>query len=64
VVDGETGMVVRDPRNVDAVAESLRSLLGEATRRNRMAMASRARAVAEFDYGVLVSRLAAALHCF
>ena len=61
VVDGETGMVVRDPRNVDAVAESLRSLLGDATRRNRMAMASRARAVNEFDYSVLVARLTATL---
>ncbi|MFM7665711.1 MAG: glycosyltransferase family 4 protein [Actinomycetota bacterium] len=62
VVDGETGMVVCDPRNVDAVAESLRSLLGDTTRRNQMAMASRARAVNEFDYAVLVARLAAALH--
>jgi len=61
VVDGETGMVVRDPRNVDAVAESLRSLLGDATRRNRMAMASRTRAVNEFDYSVLVARLTATL---
>ncbi|MFM8644926.1 MAG: glycosyltransferase family 4 protein [Actinomycetota bacterium] len=61
VVDGETGMVERDPRNVNAVAESLRSLLGDATRRNRMAMASRARAVNEFDYSVLVARLTAAL---
>ncbi|MFM8016167.1 MAG: glycosyltransferase family 4 protein [Actinomycetota bacterium] len=61
VVDGETGMVMRDPRNVDAVAESLRSLLGDATRRNRMAMASRTRAVNEFDYSVLVARLTATL---
>lgn len=62
VVDGETGFVVRDPRNVGSVAERLRLLLGGSARRNSMAMASRARAVAEFDYGVLVSRLAAALH--
>ncbi|MFM7526198.1 MAG: glycosyltransferase family 4 protein [Actinomycetota bacterium] len=61
VVDGETGMVVRDPRSVDAVAESLRSLLGDTTRRNRMAMASRTRAVNEFDYSVLVARLTATL---
>jgi len=61
VVDGETGMVVCDPRNVDAVAESLRSLLGDTTRRNQMAMASRARAVNEFDYAVLVARLTATL---
>ncbi|MFM8507792.1 MAG: glycosyltransferase family 4 protein [Actinomycetota bacterium] len=61
VVDGETGMVMRDPRNVDAVAESLRSLLRDATRRNRMAMASRARAVNEFYYSVLVARLTATL---
>ena len=61
VVDGETGLVVRDPRNVDAVAESLRSLLSDSARRNEMAMASRTRAVNEFDYSVLVARLAAAL---
>jgi len=64
VVDGETGFVVRDPRNVGSVAERLHLLLGDSARRNSMAVASRARAVAEFDYGVLVSRLAAALHCF
>ena len=62
VVDGVTGYVVGDPADIDAVAERLRVLLGDSSRRNQMAMASRKRAVAEFDYGVLVARLAAALH--
>jgi len=61
VVDGHTGYVVRDPRDVGAVAERLRQLLGDSARRNAMGMAARERAVAEFDYGVLVARLATAL---
>lgn len=61
VVDGETGYVVGDPRDVDAVVERLDALLGDDATRSRMAMASRARAVAEFDYDVLAARLAAAL---
>ena len=62
VVDGRTGYVVRDPRDVDAVVERLRQLLGDPARRNAMGMAARERAVSEFDYGVLVARLATALH--
>lgn len=62
VVDGQTGYVVRDPRDVGSVAERLRRLLGDPARRTAMGMAARERAVAEFDYGVLVARLAAALH--
>ena len=62
VVDGVTGYVVGDPADAGAVAERLGALLGDSSRRNQMAMASRVRAVAEFDYGVLVARLAAALH--
>ena len=61
VVDGTTGYVVRDPRNVAEVAERLTTLLRDNAVRNAMAMASRARAVAEFDYGVLVARLRGAL---
>lgn len=61
VSDGETGYVMSDPRDVEAVAERLRHLLGDTSKRNAMAMASRARAVREFDYGVLVKRLSVAL---
>lgn len=61
VEDGRTGFVIRDPRNVHHVAERLRQLLSDSTLRNAMAMASRTRAVGEFDYGVLVRRLATAL---
>lgn len=61
VEDGRTGFVIRDPRDVHDVAERLRQVLSDSTLRNAMAMASRTRAVAEFDYGVLVQRLATAL---
>ena len=61
VVDGETGIVVDDPTDVGRVAESLRSLLSDDERRSAMARASRARAVAEFDYDVLARRLGSVL---
>lgn len=61
VEDGRTGFVIRDPRSAHDVAERLRQLLSDSTLRNAMAMASRTRAVSEFDYGVLVRRLATAL---
>jgi len=61
VVDGSTGYVVRDPRNVNEVAERLSSLLSDSPLRIAMGMAARERAVGEFDYSVLVARLAAML---
>ena len=61
VEDGTTGLVVRDPRDADDVAQKLRHLLDDVPRRTAMGMASRTRAVAEFDYSVLVARLATAL---
>jgi len=61
VVDGSTGYVVHDPRNVDEVAERLSSLLNDSPLRIAMGMAARERAVGEFDYSVLVARLAAVL---
>ena len=57
VVDGETGYVIVDPHDVNAAADRLVALLEDDRARSAMAMASRARAVAEFDYSVLVSRL-------
>jgi phosphatidylinositol alpha-1,6-mannosyltransferase len=61
VVDGSTGYVVHDPRNVDEVAERLSSLLGNSPLRVAMGMAARERAVSEFDYSVQVARLTAML---
>ena len=57
VADGETGYVIADPNDVNAVVERLTALLEDDRARGAMAMASRARAVAEFDYSVLVARL-------
>jgi phosphatidylinositol alpha-1,6-mannosyltransferase len=61
VVDEVTGYVIRDPQNVGAVAERLLRVLSDTSVRTSMGMAARARAVAEFDYSVLVGRLRAAL---
>ncbi len=61
VVDGQTGIVVRDPNSVDAVCEAFVELLDDPDRRRSMGHASRSRAVAEFDYDVLARRLGTAL---
>jgi len=61
VVHGETGLVVEEPGNPGAVAEALRSLLADPTRRRRMGRAARSRVQGNFDNDVLASRLADAL---
>ncbi len=61
VEDGVTGLVVADPEDAGALAESLRALLADPARRRRMAKAARIRAQASFDYDVLASRLAETL---
>jgi phosphatidylinositol alpha-1,6-mannosyltransferase len=61
VEDGVTGLVVADPRDAGALAESLRALLVDPVLRRRMGKAARLRAQASFDYDVLASRLAEAL---
>lgn len=61
VADGETGVVVRHPRDAGAVAEAMRRLLADGDLRQAMGAESRRRAVASFDYGRLAPRLAAAL---
>ena len=64
VLDGETGVVVRDPGGagaVDATVEAFTDLLADDAARARMAEASRRRAVEEFSYDVLAARLGAAL---
>jgi phosphatidylinositol alpha-1,6-mannosyltransferase len=61
VVDGETGLVVRDPRDPAEVAAALRSLFDDTDRARRMGEAARRRAVAEFSYDVLARRLGVAI---
>jgi phosphatidylinositol alpha-1,6-mannosyltransferase len=61
VADGVTGLVVGTPGDPGAVAEALRSLLADPTRRRRMGRAARARVQEFFDNDVLASRLADAL---
>lgn len=60
VADGETGVVVDDPRDVGAVVAALTRVLEPSTNA-AMAAASRRRAVEEFDYDLLARRLEDAL---
>ncbi|WP_420450481.1 glycosyltransferase family 4 protein [Ilumatobacter sp.] len=57
VSDGETGVVVRDPDDVAAVADAIERLLVDDGLRDRMGAASRRRAEEEFSYDVLARRL-------
>jgi phosphatidylinositol alpha-1,6-mannosyltransferase len=61
VEDGATGIVVREPRDPDAVAAALASLLDDPDRRARMGAAARQRAVEQFSWDLLARRLADAL---
>jgi phosphatidylinositol alpha-1,6-mannosyltransferase len=61
VVDGVTGVVVDDPRDVTAVVTALDHILGDAERRADAGVAARARIVADFGYDVLARRLQEAL---
>lgn len=61
VADGETGIVVRHPEQVDEVVAAYVELLDDPERRRRMGQAARARAVAEFSYDVLAERLGRSL---
>jgi phosphatidylinositol alpha-1,6-mannosyltransferase len=57
VVDGETGYVVA-PRDVAAVREAIGTLLADDVLRTRMGKAARTRVEREFDYDLLVQKLA------
>jgi len=61
VADGETGLVVRDPTDLAAVASALRRLLDDPGERARMASAGRRRAEEEFSNDHLALRLQRAL---
>lgn len=61
VADGQTGIVVRRPDDVDEVIAAFTTLLDDPALRARMGAAGRARAVAEFSYDVLSRRLGESL---
>lgn len=61
VADGQTGIVVRRPDDVDEVIAAFTTLLDDPALRARMGAAGRARAVAEFSYDVLARRLGESL---
>lgn len=58
VSDGVTGRVIANPTDVQAVADAIHELLTNDDLRNSMQIASRQRALDEFDYDVLTARLA------
>jgi phosphatidyl-myo-inositol dimannoside synthase len=61
VVDGQTGIVVRDPDDVDEVVVAFERLLDDPAGRAAMGAAARARAETEFAYDILAKRLGRAL---
>jgi phosphatidylinositol alpha-1,6-mannosyltransferase len=61
VADGDTGLVVGDPRSLDAVTSALHRLLIDPAVRRSMGRAARQRAEHEFAYDVLAARLATVL---
>jgi phosphatidyl-myo-inositol dimannoside synthase len=61
VVDGSTGKVLDDPRDVAAVRAALTELIDNPNRRLDMGFAARRRAVEEFSYDILAARLGRAL---
>jgi phosphatidylinositol alpha-1,6-mannosyltransferase len=61
VADGETGIVVRDPEDVDEVVAAFETLLDDPARRAVMGIAARERAVREFSFDMLAERLGRSL---
>jgi phosphatidylinositol alpha-1,6-mannosyltransferase len=57
VEHGVTGLVVRDPSNVDSVARAFADLLDDPARRLEMGRRARQRAIENFAYEVLADRL-------
>ncbi len=61
VVDGETGLVVRQPQRPEALAAAIETLIAEPELREKMGAAARRRAAELFDYERLATRVATAL---
>jgi phosphatidylinositol alpha-1,6-mannosyltransferase len=61
VADGDTGVVVHDPKDPNAVADALAGLLDDPVRARAMGAAGRRRAVSDFSYDGLARRLGDAL---
>jgi phosphatidylinositol alpha-1,6-mannosyltransferase len=61
VAHGESGMVVSNPSDPEAVAGALEQLLADPELRRRQGEAARSRAVQEFSYDVLAERLRGSL---
>ncbi len=61
VVDGETGIVIRNPSDVKAVAAAIERLVSDPVLASRQGQAARQRAEAVFAYDVLAARLADSL---
>lgn len=57
VVDGQTGIVVDEPRSVGAVANALDRLFSDPQLRHALGTAARERTIGGFDYDLLASRL-------
>jgi phosphatidylinositol alpha-1,6-mannosyltransferase len=61
VVDGATGLVVRQPHDVDEVARSLARLVDDEGLRQHLGRSGRTRVESSFDYDILAARLEVAL---
>ncbi|MBV1894179.1 MAG: glycosyltransferase family 4 protein [Ilumatobacteraceae bacterium] len=64
VADGETGIVIRDPENVQSVVDAFTTLLNDDELRQQMAERSRQRVMDDFSYQVLSERLGDSLGVF
>ena len=61
VLDGETGIVVRRPKDAGALATAIGGLLDDEALRARMGLAARQRAASSFAYDTLAARLRSGL---
>lgn len=61
VADGQTGIVVDEPRSIEAVVAALVDLIDDTERRHRLGAAARRRACEGFDYDVLAAQLERAI---
>jgi len=64
VIDGETGLVMKDPSDPVVLAEAIERLLLNPGLSSRLGQAARHRAETEFDYDVLAQRLLEAIGQF